>query len=344
MDDRRGFVLIAAAAAVLIGAIWAVSASNRISASLTIGSVLEAQGSAAIEAQKSLAEATFLLTTSPRQPCGLVPDMPYVDNEFMAGPPPPDLACLPLDGRPQKFGANSVEFQDAAGLISVRIVDPAIVDAFVGRRAQQPATFTFGGALADYADRNDDVRSDGAEIDSYRAAGRKAGPSNRWPRTPFEAADALGWSSVEDPSVFDALGVGVGQSINVNSASAGVIAAHSPWLDEDGAAIVEARQTAPISSVEEIARLATNRMPSNPFTIGYGPGPTTRVRIYRRDGAALTEVSLTTYGQKGRPLWSLDYVLTAPHTPVHGQDVQRDDGGVSAADADRDRAWISSSR
>lgn len=310
-NGRRGFVLIAVLAALLIAAIWATSASERIDKAVSDSRSFDLNGRSALRAQDALAAAAYLIATSPASVCGLQPGASFIADEFINPSPDFDAPCVKLDGSDVELAGQRVQLQDAGGLISVRLVNRDLINSVVVSDVAGIATLDLSETLADYGDLDDDPYAGGAEAPAYREAGRTP-PRNLWPRTPYEAFDALGWNRYLTPEVADRLSIALQVPLNLNTADAGLIAQIAPFDAADADAIIKARQRFGISTNEELAQATGGRLPVNPFAVSLIASTTTRIRVYPKESPNMIEASITRSAVGNLPPWSLDYLLTAP--------------------------------
>ncbi len=337
-DHKEGFVLIAALAAVMIASLWAASAVDRIQQAIEAASGFEAESKAQLEGQEAIAAAAFLFATSPASVCGLQPAAPYVASDFFNTQPASDAPCLRLDGRPVEVAGYVVELQDAGGLVSVRLPNPDLIKTTTTSEVDAIASLDLAETLADYGDLNDEPFAGGAEAGAYVRSGRRP-PPNLWPRTPYEAFDALGWSAFARPEVADRLSIALQASLNINTARAEQIAVLAPLTATDAEAIVAARERLGFSTYDQIAAATGGRAPDNPFSVSFLPSSTLRVRVFPPSGPGMIEASLTRPGRADAPPWSLDYILWAPHRLGYVE--RRANGaGLSSRRADRYGPWL----
>lgn len=333
-----GFVLVAALATVMIGAIWSASASQRMIASAGSGRAVAENARAREAAADGLAAAIYLAVTAPRSACGWQPQAAYVDSDFTGGPPDRTSPCLRLDGRAVRLAGAHVEIQDWGGLVSVRLPRTALVDAVMLARAPAPATFTFAGSLQDFGDLNDERRVLGAEAAEY-AEHSRAPPPNHWPRTPYEAFDALGWEMLTHADVADDLGIGLGGGLNINTAPMRLLA-FAPGLDADlAAAAIKARAAFAIEGSGALSAISGGRTDADPFAFMYLADAHVRARAGPEDGALVAEASIRASSGDTWPLWTLDYQMP---TPRKAQDdkAKRTEPDVPAERPDHNIQWL----
>lgn len=338
---RRGFVLIAALAALLIGALWAARAADRLAAAARGGRLVDAASQEHAKAQDALAGVIFLATTAPRSPCGLQPRAPYVASDFTGGGPDLDAPCLRLDDRAEVIAGAVVRLQDAGGLISVRAPNEQFARPFLAAQGAQDEagpSIDLVQTLRDFGDLNEEPLPYGAEARSYRQAGKPA-PPNRWPRTPYDAFDALGWENAATPAVADRLGLAASSRLNINTAPADLIGALAPFDRNDAAALAAARERFGFNGLEAVREASGGRQPEDPFILTYLPSSTVRARIAPTGAAGFFEASITLYPADSERLWSLDYVVTAPQRTDDG-DGHDQSGGVSPNQSNGDGSWL----
>lgn len=335
-----GFVLVAALATVMIGAIWSASAAQRLVLSAGSGRAIAEAVKEREIAQDGLNKVIYLAVTSPRAACGLQPQAEFVDSEFTAPPPDRALPCLRLDGRAYRLDGAKIELQDWSGLASVRNGRPDLINGLAQARAPQPSTFTFAGSLQDFADINESRRSLGAEAADYAERSRPA-PPNRWPQTPYEAFDALGWDVLVNTNIADYLGIGLSVGLNVNTAPAEVLKRADP-LDADFAdKIIQARAENAIDGPRQLAEITDGLTAKDPFAFNYISTAYMRARLGAPDREPTLEASVFALGGESWPLWLLDYQMPIPKK-AKDDTLKRTDDALSPERADGDVQWIRS--
>lgn len=305
----RGFVLVAALAVVLIGAMWSATAAQRIALSTQGADALQKEARARTIAEDGLASAIYLLVTSPRAPCGLQPEGDFIADDFGAQPDN-DTQCLWLNDSPVLVGESDARLQDATGLFSVRIP----MDEFNQLAAPfmpQGSRFEPTDSLNDFIDQDDDPRFRGAEASEYRAD-RLTAPPNKWARTPYQAFDAIGWSTLARPEIANAIGLGKSTGLNLNSTTATILAATTDFPAERAEQVIEQRPTSGYNGDGDLMERMDRLVQPPPFKYLYLPGDSIRVRTAGKS-PTMIEGGLTLLPATGDRLWSLDYILTAPN-------------------------------
>jgi len=188
-------------------------------------------------------------------------------------------------------------------------------------------------AVADWRDRDDLRRPNGAEEPEYRAAGLKYGPSNARFETVTELARVLGMTTALYARVASSLTVHARQGgINPATASRDVLLA-LPYATPDA---VDAYMT------QRAAALAA-KLPIPPFppaaglTVGANPTWRIRVRAQAPDGVTFVrEAVLRPSGNPRRPLialaWLDDTAAPLPATRSDGEANGSDENGGRNAD------------
>lgn len=335
---RRGFVLVAALATVMIGAIWSASAAQRMVLSAGSGRAIEEAARSREVAHDAVAAAIYLATTAPRSACGWQPGAAYVVSDFITGAPDRNAPCLKLDGRAVILAGARVEIQDWSGLASVRLPNEKLVDAIAVSAAPQPPTFTFAQSLQDYGDLNDERRPLGAESRDYAERSRSA-PRNRWPRTPYEAFEALGWEALLSPDIVALFGIGLVSTPNINTAPASLLAFAAPLDAEAAAAVIKAREAFAIEGADALADITGRSSSTDPFAFTFVADTHVRVRAGPLEAASVTETSIRSSNSNSWPLWTIDYQIPLPQKARHDRDPQADSQPTPAR-TDIDRQWL----
>jgi hypothetical protein len=308
--------LIAAVAVVLIGAMWAASSAQRITLSTQGAQVFQNEARAHALAEDGMASAIYMLTTSPRSPCGLQPDSQFVESDFGVQP---DLEadCVWLDDRPILLGDAQARLQDERGLFSVRVPMDEF-NAFAAPFAAPADRFEPVDALNDYIDRDDVPRLHGAEAGEYRSE-HLPEPPNRWPRTPYQAFDVLGWKTLARPEIANALGLGNASGFNLNAVSAYLLAATVYFGGVSAEEVVEKRKPLGYNGDSDLIEKLGRKAQLPPFKFLYVAGDIVRVRVSGK-GPTMIEGAVALWPADNERLWSLDYVLTAPNMVHDGKD------------------------
>lgn len=337
---RRGFVLIAALAALLIGALWAASAADRLAAAARGARMVDQASQDQVRVQNALAATILLAASAPHAPCGLQPKAAYVESEFMTPGFDEDSPCLRFDESMEPIAGGWVMLQDAAGLISTRLPNELFARSFLAASGafRNGPSIDPVQALRDFGDLNDEALPYGGEARAYRQDD-KPPPPNRWPRTPYDAFDAMSWERAAVPAVADRLSVGLQPSLNVNAAPAELLSALSPFDQNDAQALIEARRRFGFTGAEFVAQAVDGRLPDDPFVLSYLPSRTLRARIVTRADAGFVEASITLYPAEEQRLWSLDYLLTAPQR-TFDVDGSQNGAGVSRVMPDGYGPWL----
>lgn len=102
---------------------------------------------------------------------------------------------LRVDGRPYRLPSGiHFSLQDTRGLLPVaEVQNEALLRSWLGRQGvKEPELSLLIDSLADYADRDDLRRLQGAEVRDYEQAGMPP-PRNDWLMSPFELRRVMGW-------------------------------------------------------------------------------------------------------------------------------------------------------
>ncbi len=340
--SESGFVLIAALAVVLIGSMWSANAAQRMSASFESGIAIGQDADARMSAQDGVASIIYLALTAPRGACGFQPDSPYVDSDFQSGAPDFDSACFRVDGREHVLAGATVAAQDWGGLASVRLPRTTLIDNIAGRVAESPPTHTFAGSIQDYSDLNEDTRFLGAEAAEYAERGLPP-PRNRWPRTPIEAFDALGWDALAKPGFADLIGIGLNGSVAINSAPRDILVALPEVKADRIDALLENRSQVAMQSGGQLREYLQDDYVQDILSFSYLANPHLRVRSGPAHGLPVMETSVRISGTETQPLWILDYAIPTAQNPLN-ETAAGQDARVPSAGRDGDSEWLRSRR
>ncbi len=333
----EGFVLIAALAAVVIGAAWSAQMAQRMTASFTSATTIATETKARQNAQDAVAAAIYLATTAPRDACGWRPAAAFVELEFTAPPMEQDIPCLALRGDPVRLEGGEAQLQDWNGLPSVRLVNQSFVTKLAISLAPSAPPLQYGPLLQDFGDINDELSPDGAEAYEYTERGLPA-PRNRWPRVPGEAFDALGWNNLTSTPLRDVLGISRIAALNVNAAPEAVLAS-APGLDRALAAkIVEARNKTAISGSGDLGVLTDGATTDFPFFYSFLASDHLRVRAGAPGAAPVMETSIRVGSGVEPPLWTIDYAILLPKAATN--DGPKQDSALPPPDPLRDQQWL----
>lgn len=340
--SESGFVLIAALAVVLIGSMWSANAAQRMSASFQSGLAIGEDAAARMTAQDGIASTIYVALTAPRSACGFQPDSPYVESDFQSGGPDLDSPCFRVDGREYDLGGATVAIQDWGGLASVRLPRTNLIDDLASRVTEAPPTHTFAGSIQDYSDLNEDTRFLGAEAAEYAERGLPP-PRNRWPRTPVEAFDALGWEALARPGFADLVGIGLNGSIAINSAPRGVLDSMPEVKADRIEALLEGRSVLALQSGTQLRDYLQDDYVADIFSFSYLANAHLRVRSGRAHALPVMETSVRITGTDSQPLWILDYAIPTAQNPLN-ETAAGQDARVPSAGRDGDSEWLRSRR
>ena len=292
-------------------------------------------------AHNGTTSAIYIALTAARAACGWQPDAQFVASDFLSPGSDRDARCLPLSGTYQQISGASVYIQDWGGLASVRLARPDLIEALAARYSAPPPTHSFAASLLDYADLNGDLRLLGAEAAEYGERGLPP-PRNRWPRTPIEAFDVLGWEALARPGFADLVGIGLFGTIAVNSAPRDLLLA-MPELKADKIDILlERRASRPLEGSDYLRDFLQNDL-ANVFDFHYLAGSHVRVRSGLADAAPVMETSIRISETGTWPLWLLDYAIPTAQNLDYGTGNGLG-SSVSPAGRDTDGDWLRSRR
>lgn len=198
---------------------------------------------------------------------------------------------LRLDSRPYRSvlpdGSEvMVEIQDEAGLFNVNLQDPLAIERLLAAAdVEETSARSLADALADFIDRDDLKRLNGAEAPEYRRAGLSP-PVNRWLMSGDEVFGAFGWREGLDASLRKRLAdlttaSSVTAPFNINTAPEPVLRG---WfaLDADAAAqVVREREMRVLTGPGAITQLTGQPLVEQDFRLYAFPANRFRIRIYR---------------------------------------------------------------
>lgn len=224
---------------------------------------------------------------------------------------------LALDGTAFE-GLNGTRFalQDDRGRLAVNWTSPVLLENFL-TAGQQPARpiGSLVNLLQDYQDPDDLYRLNSAERQQYLRENLPP-PTNRTLVTPQELRRVMGWDKalapISDSDLNDALSVGRGVVINVNTAPASVLRT-LPGVDRSMAdRVVAARSLTPFVHIIEFYTLLGLSPVDEDFLSLY-PLDSGTLKLWPAEGGTVQVLhwTLTPFDEGGRP-WREDYEFILP--------------------------------
>lgn len=306
-DDRRddgGFILplVMVALAILSLALWSAVSVFEL-ATRSTGDLRE-DVEFEIAAAKLEARLSYLLVTEPLGPSGLRLGGYRISRDQVLGLAPLSEAqmsrALPnflyFDGRdyePPVFSDReraslngvSLQLQDRAGLVNLNAPDETALGRLLALSGiKDKDARRLAATLADYTDRDDLKRLDGAERQAYQSE-ELPPPRNGPMRNVNDAFNALGWNTVTGPQrVTIVENAYVGPSAapkNVNTATSLTLRSWFGLSAAQAARVIEMRTSDPFRSLYEFTGrtgLAVAESELNNYTV---PAATVRVRLKR---------------------------------------------------------------
>lgn len=294
---QRGFVLplvlwVLAAMAIVVG-IFALRIMNALD--LAKASQQRVQG--LIDINDTRSELLFRLGTTPMSVYGLgsLPEQ-----------------AIRLDDRPYRGeGQSVVRLQDDRGLLNLNVAGEERIRRLLGIFG---VPFEQRGrlidALGDYIDEDDFKRLNGAEAREYAALGLPL-PRNDKLLTTFEAARVLSWRDFPElwrvGGLADLTTVGTAVALNPNTAPWQVLATLPGITDDLAQTLIDARNSRPLRSVDDLALLIG--VPGGNLIMSIIPFPSEIVRLTHslpgQNWAVRYSVTLTPYNEHAP--WRFDY-------------------------------------
>ena len=253
-DDKRGFalptvlVVVAVLALVFLTALTGLNGLNAEARTAQEGVGFDT-AAANLEAR-----IAYLALTRPLTPNALVLD----------GGARGQGQALSLDGATYGtalYPALRLQVQDEAGLINLDQLPRDAIERLFSRLASPGISVaTLADRWGDYVDADDLKRTRGAEASDYAAAGLPP-PPNRPLRAVAETAGLLGWAGAIDPATWRAwrdrmTADPLAATLNVDTASAPVLAVVFGLSDQQAQIAVAKRAGAPFASIEDLGRAA----------------------------------------------------------------------------------------
>lgn len=203
-----------------------------------------------------------------------------VELQRPSQPQNPDNPAWRASGRTYRWVDNGIKVEVSARNEAAKIdlnfaAEPLLKQLFVSAGASDEAAVAIVAAIKDWSDADSLTRPNGAEADEYRAAGRKALPSNELFVSVEELKNVLGVT----PSLYNA----VAPRLTVHSRSAGIDPQSAP---PEIFAVVPNLEQAQVSAwvAERDAAIAEDLpIPPMPFSSPYfSAGRTGSLRIVAR--------------------------------------------------------------
>lgn len=227
---------------------------------------------------------------------------------------------LPLDDRAfSGVGSARFSIQDEGGLLAINNYIPVMLERLLGILGVESGQR--GGLidkLADYIDKDDLHRINGAETRAYLEQGLLP-PANRPLLTSWETRSVMGWAGHEGfwekwrlPRSVTVAMVGLP---NFNTAPNLVLQTIDGMDVETAHRIIEARKLKPFSAPEDIFKAAGMVLPLDPISLAFLASPSLRLTLWTQGGRRMREVHvlLTPNGLTHTP-WLIDYDITVPLT------------------------------
>ncbi|MBI2382255.1 MAG: general secretion pathway protein GspK [Gammaproteobacteria bacterium] len=209
------------------------------------------------------------------------------------------------------FGATRFALQDARGLLSLNWMLPALRQGWYSRLGiPVGAVAGLEAKLLDYQDADDLHRLQGAEAKDYHEA-KRAPPSNRPLRSPFELRRVMGWekylADLDDLSLVQTLSLARAPTLNLNTATSAALLV-MPGMNAQSVARVQAvRSVTPFMNVGDFARVA-GIAPVDPENALFYPDSSGTALLWSESGgsAELLYWTLTPLDDGGKP-WRIEY-------------------------------------
>lgn len=234
---QRGFMLVLTMW-ILVGiAIAAAYFADRVQNSLRLATQRQSGNDALVALSDTRAEMLFRLATTPMTPYGL-------------GPLP---QAIRLDDRPYRDGSVILRMQDARGLLSLNsATDEQLQRLLRTLGVPDDRQASLIDSLRDYIDEDSLQRLNGAEAETYRAAGRAGLPRNAPLTSPLELRQVWGWAEQSalwgKEGLLDLASVETRSIINPNTAPWQVLTALPSVTPDVARAIIARREVEPVNA------------------------------------------------------------------------------------------------
>lgn len=265
----------------------------------------------------------FMLSTQRKNLGGLVVDVTAPVTTAQLEGDDDGLLELPsgteirLDGTPyQGLGDARFSLRDDRGMINLNWISPVMREAFYASLGMPPEQWgPLDAKRLDYQDPDSLHRLNGAEEDHYRKAGVPP-PANRTLATPLEFRRILQWGPMlerlDDERLLGMLTLAQSASINLNTASADVLALIPGMTPEEAERMVALRRQAPFTTIEAVR----GTFPIAPIMedgLTLFPNVSGNLILWdRRFGVRRLSHWTLTAVQPGGPPWRIDYEVTLP--------------------------------
>ena len=261
-------------------------------------------------------ESTFLYLAATRgySHAGLrsrVVESPAETNAFFATNHFADRGDeIRMDGRDYLVrGGQILSVQDAGSLVSLRSDRLTNLKRLLASYNLDPRDINrMVTVLADYIDRDELTRIDGAERNEYDSSGLLP-PTNRFLASPFQLKNLLGWREFLDrhPGVFDEITIYVADRENYNTMTERAIGLISEVDSADAERIFEHRKTDSFSNLSEVLQVTGNVFQRDPFTVTNIPSRYMRVRLYNPRSGIEAWIGITLTPASSFAPWEVDY-------------------------------------
>lgn len=265
----------------------------------------------------------FMLSTQRKNLGGLVADvtapvtMAQLDADDDGVLELPTGTEIRLDGTPYAgLGDARFALQDDRGLVNLNWASGVMREAFYASRGVPPEQWgPLDAKRLDYQDPDSLHRLNGAEEDHYRRAGLPP-PPNRTLATPLEFRRILQWGpmleGLDDERLLGMLTLAPGSSINLNTASADVLALLPGMTPQEAERMIALRRQAPFTTVAQVQRT----FPIPPILedgLTLFPNVSGNLILWdRRFGVRRLSHWTLTALQPGGPPWRIDYEVILP--------------------------------
>lgn len=221
-------------------------------------------------------------------------------------------ARLKLDGTPYSTPATPslrLSLQDEAGMINLdNLPRPAIARLLAALGAPIDRRVALVDRFSDYIDVDDLARVDGAEAPAYRDRGLPP-PPNAPLRTIDQALGVLGWKTAVPRERWRALRDDLtadpaSTAINVNTATPGALQVMYGLNDDQIAAVLDRRRSAPFAGLEDLGRTAGLRLSGDAERVyGFPNGRFALKIIAPGEGLDYRVRIVLTPRDRERPVW-----------------------------------------
>lgn len=332
-----GFVLLLVLASLVVLSLLAAAIATRVERAVQDQAAEEQALRDAIDAESTRATVLYVASTRRYTFGGLTIDDAMVLRDGRTGQVVPGAEIdsytpigneIRVDGTPYRgLGDTRFAIQDDRGRISINFSPRVMLDLWLQGRGVEPSERTaLYSSLLDYQDPDDLTRVGGAEADEYREAGLPP-PPNRTLMTPLELRRVMGWreplAALSDEELVRIFSVARSALVNVNSASADVLATLPGWNPEVAARIVAHRRDAMLPHTLAL-RAVAGTMPLDPDAVILFPGDVASLTTWvpGRGNVLLEQWQLTPMDDGGRP-WRTLYRLWLPAPDnAHGIDAR----------------------